>query len=286
MIQATSAFKGTIQVANNPGGPATEAIYDAAAGVYANGAEISGSVSGTAGSYTLAWKKAGVNTSTVPLVMFALPHHVQSFDQSTAQAKAALQLQTTTKGVATAVLKDSWTMVENNMPIAMDFAPWKVASPYTAQPLQISARAIDIINSVSASEISQDMNGQTSLDSMYFSGKALSKFATIIYTVNDILKNPGLAQTGLTHLKTAFAVFVQNKQKYPLVYETAWKGVVSTGSYVTGDCGQDFGNTYYNDHHFHYGYFIHAAAIIGYLDPSWLATNKDWVNLLVRDVSA
>lgn len=53
----------------------------------------------------------------------------------------------------------------------------------------------------------------------------------------------------------------------------------------THDAGLDFGNTFYNDHHFHYGYFVHAAAIIGFLDPTWLAngTNKNWVNMLVRD---
>ena len=35
----------------------------------------------------------------------------------------------------------------------------------------------------------------------------------------------------------------------------------------------------------HYGYWIHAAALIGHLDPSWLtAANKDYVNTLVKDV--
>lgn len=34
---------------------------------------------------------------------------------------------------------------------------------------------------------------------------------------------------------------------------------------------------------FHYSYFIHTAAVIGYLDRSWLSTHKEWVNLLVRD---
>lgn len=69
------------------------------------------------------------------------------------------------------------------------------------------------------------------------------------------------------------------------MYDTDWKGIVSSASYVTGDPGVDFGNSYYNDHHFHYGYFLHAAAVIGYLDPSWLAANKDYVNALARDVS-
>ena len=53
-----------------------------------------------------------------------------------------------------------------------------------------------------------------------------------------------------------------------------------------GDQGLDFGNTLYNDHHFHYGYFIHTAAVIGFLDPNWLPQHKDWVNTLVRDAAS
>ena len=41
----------------------------------------------------------------------------------------------------------------------------------------------------------------------------------------------------------------------------------------------------YNDHHFHYGYFLHAASIIAYLDPTWAADNADWVNMLARDAN-
>ena len=42
---------------------------------------------------------------------------------------------------------------------------------------------------------------------------------------------------------------------------------------------------YSNDHHFHYGYFIYTAAVIAYLDPSWLPLNQAWVNGLVRDAA-
>ena len=60
---------------------------------------------------------------------------------------------------------------------------------------------------------------------------------------------------------------------------------MSSASYETGDAGVDFGNTYYNDHHFHYGYHILAAATIGHVDQEWAMANKDYVNLLVRDVA-
>lgn len=60
---------------------------------------------------------------------------------------------------------------------------------------------------------------------------------------------------------------------------------MSSGTYRTGDSGLDFGNAYYNDHHFHYSYFVYAASVIAYLDPPWLTegTNKAWVDMLVRD---
>lgn len=65
----------------------------------------------------------------------------------------------------------------------------------------------------------------------------------------------------------------------------AWGGVVSSASYVTGNSGADFGNTYYNDHHFHYGYHILAAALLGHLDPAWAEQIRDYVNILVRDIA-
>ncbi|KAI9824472.1 MAG: hypothetical protein M1826_007335 [Phylliscum demangeonii] len=282
MLKATSTFSGTLQVAKTPSGSASEeAVFDAAAGLFPTAATLSASTQATRGTYTLCWTKAGVDTSR-PLIMFALPHHVQSFDNVTASAMTSVQLQTTTKGLATAVLKDAWALMEPDLPTDVGFAPWSLPS---RSSIAFSNATIQALNVAGANELSQDINNQTNLDSMYFSGKALSKFATLIYTIHDIAKNATLAKGGLDRLKAAFAVFSNNLQKFPLVYETAWKGVVSNASYVTGNPGVDFGNTYYNDHHFHYGYFIHAAAVIGFLDPTWLPANQDWVNMLVRDVA-
>lgn len=64
-----------------------------------------------------------------------------------------------------------------------------------------------------------------------------------------------------------------------------WGGLTSTATYKTGNTGEDFGNTCYNDHHFHWGYFIYTAAVIGHLDPGWIPANKAWVNAMVRDIA-
>ena len=106
-IQGLRFWSGTIQVAKNPAGSEGEALYDKSAGIYPVSAAISGSTLNEIGCYTISWRIEGLTTHSPPsLLMFALPHHTQSFDSATTKRKTNLQLQTTTKGVATAVVAD------------------------------------------------------------------------------------------------------------------------------------------------------------------------------------
>jgi len=282
LLQGLPNWSGEIQVAKLPAN-ASESIYDDAAGVYPTGGNVAGYAQDSQAQYSLSWNKGGAYASNTPLLMFALPHHIQSFDSATQNKTTTLQLDTTTTGTATAVMADYWVMEEDELPVTMGFAPWRPGNSQNISSL--SAAAVTAIQNVSAIEASQNMSAQTNLNSMYYSGKGLSKFATLVYTMHDLADQQSLAAAALVELESAFAVFTNNQQQYPLLYDTDWKGLVSSASYVTGDSGDDFGNSYYNDHHFHYGYFVHAAAVIGYLDPSWLAENKDYVNGLVRDVA-
>lgn len=166
LIRASSTFTGTIQLAKDPNG-AGEALYDAACGSYATGVSISGAAVGMAGSYTFDFQKAGLGGA--PLLMFALPHHVQSFDAATAAAAhTALQLKTTSKGMGTAVVADTWTMVEPRLPVAMAFLPW---TPTEGSKGTLSDSTKATILTIAQSELSQDISAQTNLNSMYYSGK-------------------------------------------------------------------------------------------------------------------
>ncbi|KAB8336796.1 hypothetical protein FH972_021105 [Carpinus fangiana] len=282
-VVGNAAFTGSLQVAKNPSAVNSQTVYDNHAGVYPLLGAVQANVNKTVGRYSLSWTKAGLTNRT--LLMFALPHHQQSFDNvTTAGLRTALSLYTTTKGLATAVHADSWTMVETNLPYDMGFAPWKGPGQGNGT-ITLSANARRTMNSVAGNELNQDFDAQTNLDSMYFSGKALAKYAAMVWATNNVVGNTSLASAGLVKLKSSFARFVNNKQVYPLVYDTVWGGAVSSATYKLNDSGVDFGNTYYNDHHFHYGYFVYTAAVIGFLDPSWLqqGSNKAWVNMLVRD---
>lgn len=278
-LSGPQGYTGTIQIAKNPAGKSGEKFYDNSAGVYPVSGRVTGSVNGNVGAYNISWEKAGKGAQDTPLIMFALPHHVASFDGNSRARVTDIRLRSTTKGNATAVIGESWTMVEPDLPVDMGFSPWSTTQ---GNVHTLSQAAQQTILQVAPEELQQDMEKQTDLNSMYYSGKALSKFATLVYTVSQLGNNPGVADAAFVELKKCFARFVQNQQQYPLAYDSVWKGVVSSAGY-SGDLNQDFGNTAYNDHHFHYGYFIQAAAIIGALDPSWLAENKAWVNMLVRD---
>ena len=279
-IRATGRFSGTIQIAKNPAAAANnEAIYDSCAGAYPKTASLSGSVTGSTGTYSLTWTRAG---NIAGLLIFALPHHIQSLVPSSATL-TNLELQTTTKGIATGIIGNSWTLQEPDLPISIGFAPW---DPLTGSPQSLPATAKATILSAGQRELAQDMEAQSNQDSMYFSGKALSKFALAVYAVHDLAGDVSVAAIGLEKIKSAFARFTSNQQRFPLVYENQWGGLVSSAAYTTGDPNADFGNTYYNDHHFHWAYFVHTAALIAYLDTTWLTdTNKAWVNTLVRDAA-
>lgn len=61
-------------------------------------------------------------------------------------------------------------------------------------------------------------------------------------------------------------------------YNDTWSALLG---YPAGH-GQD---NNINDHHFHWGYFIHAAAFLEQYEPGWAAKYGDMINLLVRDAA-
>jgi endo-1,3(4)-beta-glucanase len=162
--QAKGPFVGIIQIAKDPGGG--EALYDQYCGVYATGFKVSGSLSGSQGTYTFTWSKAG-STGT-KLLLFALPHHVETFNSVTKSAMTSLKLQTTTKGIGTAVAADTWTMTEPNLPTSIGFTPWH---PAKGSISALSANAKAYVSTAAQQEIVQNIQQQTNQSSMYFSGK-------------------------------------------------------------------------------------------------------------------
>ncbi|ODV96666.1 hypothetical protein PACTADRAFT_39792 [Pachysolen tannophilus NRRL Y-2460] len=284
-LKGSASIDGLIiQVAVAPDST-QEAYYDEAAGMYPTAANVSGTVTdSTSAVYSLSYTTSGKSYSGSTMV-FALAHHVDSLSSTTADLATGISLYSTTKGKMYGYLTTELIM-EETLETDIQFLPW-VANmtsdlSYTADQLQLIAAAAN-------SELSVDIaTTVASLDSNYYSGKVIDKYAYILLTVSEIIGSEDVTKQTLSAMKDAFAPFLNNTQYYPLMYDTLYKGVTSTAS-QSGDTDLDFGSGYYNDHHFHYGYFVHAAAIVGYVDAkyngTWAEENKDWVNSLIRDVA-
>jgi len=155
----------------------------------------------------------------------------------------------------------------------------------------------------------------------YFSGKLLAKLARIILVADevesicgdeggrdyvDVCQNATLPShkqkdDAIQRLREGVEIWINGEAETPLVYDTSWGGVVSCGCYMernTNECinrypdcpafydpGLNFGNGYYNDHHFHYGYHIFAAAVVAHFDHVWGMDNFENVLLMVRDIA-
>jgi endo-1,3(4)-beta-glucanase len=165
-IKGPVSFQGTIQVAKNPAGNQGDIIYDSAAGAYPISALVSASTSGQTGTYSISWKRAGVAKQM--LLMFALPHHMESMIADVAARATPVQLMTTSKGMATGVLSNTFVFFEPNLPVDIGFEPW---SPRQGTIHAVSTHAVVAVNSAAGLELAQNMTYYTDLDSMYYSGK-------------------------------------------------------------------------------------------------------------------
>lgn len=66
-----------------------------------------------------------------------------------------------------------------------------------------------------------------------------------------------------------------------LLYDNKWGGLISRNG--AQDSGADFGLGVYNDHHFHFGYFCYAIAVLAKLNRNWALKFKPQIYAIVND---
>ncbi|SCV04608.1 LAMI_0H17502g1_1 [Lachancea mirantina] len=259
----------------------TNPAIDAAAGCYPTDCALSGLVSGSLGKYQFVYNVRG-SSNTGRTLMYALPHHVADFTPSMNCRRINSFLTSVTCGKMVGYLTNIFDL-QVEVPKNVGFEPFTTI-PGKSTP-KYSAAVLESIETAATEEVDADVVNESNLDSMYFAGKVLAKYAWILYCCQYVIKKPHLVQVLMPKLKAAISRFTSNQQILPLHYDTTWRGIISSG-----DSSQDFGNSYYNDHHFHYGYHVIAAAIVALVDrdsgdSSWLKANRTWVENLIRDYS-
>lgn len=116
---------------------------------------------------------------------------------------------------------------------------------------------------------------------------SLNEFETRDQLVAYLKNSLGLWLDGLDANGTRVLNPAENKNNDMFLYDSTNGGTIT--SQGLQDHKKDYSNRAYVDHMFHYGYFIYAASVIAQLDTkvedAWLETNREKVNLLVRDIA-
>jgi hypothetical protein len=244
------------------------------------------------------------------LVMFTLPHHRELYSLSSPVTGFRGDFCVDALLGLACVATGRWWNFEDDAPF-ISFRGRHPPSPWALPDLTRS--------------LSEDIqyripdNYQRGAGDTYFSGKMLARLARILLIleeVQDICAEtqdsqtdercsdttiPGSAETeaALASLRKALDMWLGKDAEAPFVYDTAWRGVASCGCLYEGtgcsnrypDCpaftdpGLNFGNAFWNDSHFHYGYFIYACSVVAHFDPSWGISRFEQALLLVRNIA-
>lgn len=112
----------------------------------------------------------------------------------------------------------------------------------------------------------------------YFRGKALARAANLI----PIFHQQGI-RTGdmtardnmITKLKNELQRWYKAESGSYFAYDTIWGGIIGYP--------YSFRSNNYNDHNFHYGYFVYASAILAIYDRDFASQYKGIVDLIIKD---
>ena len=249
-------FSGSVRVAIVPDQSAL-ALLDEHSGKIPTGGSISAQSAsgGKSAVYKLNFETEGSGN----LLMLALPHHQQTLEQPLSNELVL----DTLKGNMIGVVGETWSLSEELSTIT-----WNA-------PRSIPSDKEEIIRDA----LKNDINHGVTAKDTYFGGKQMSLIGRLAL-IADELGETDLAQTFRENLKGFMEPYLESNND-KLVYDKSWGGVVDSAG--INDSGANFGFGYYNDHHFHLGYFVYAAACIAKADPEWANQYNDAIMAIIRD---
>jgi endoglucanase Acf2 len=111
----------------------------------------------------------------------------------------------------------------------------------------------------------------------YWVGKSLGKVAMLLQLADAIGADD--AKTSLLNaLENHLENFFDGRAPGQLYYDKTWRSLVALpASYGSSE--------QLNDHHFHYGYFVYAAATVARYDRRWVRRYGELVDLMIKDVA-
>jgi endo-1,3(4)-beta-glucanase len=131
-------------------------------------------------------------------------------------------------------------------------------------------------------------NISTEVADPYGFGKEISRMGRLALVADELAENGNdefraMASDLRARMKRTLQPWLAGRNTDTLLFDTTWGGLVPRNGLK--DFGADFGAGLYNDHHFHYGYFIYALAVIAKEDRSWAQQYREHILTFVRDIA-
>jgi endoglucanase Acf2 len=136
--------------------------------------------------------------------------------------------------------------------------------------------------SVISAQLADDLQSTPAIpNDSYFGGKALYRLANLLMLAHQV-GDTSAAATAQQQLDDALLRWTDPKgcstrSSECFVYDPTAKGIVGLAA--------SFGSDQFNDHAFHYGYFLYAAGIAAQYNPSLTARIAPVMNLLAADIA-
>jgi endo-1,3(4)-beta-glucanase len=257
-LTAAAPFEGVVRVAEVGAATGGAAELDAHRGAYPVGGKVSATVEGDSATLGFSWQREGEGE----LLMMSLPHHQ---DILSGAATSPLTY-ATLRGPMTGVVGDTWTLVE-----PLPTMTW--SAPRPIDPAVAAELKVALVKDSGSGPVAQDP---------YFFGKQIARLGRLALIADEL--GGGETAAGIrAKMAIALEPWLRGEGPDALRYDGTWGGICSTQGLATPSA--DFGQGYYNDHHFHYGYFLYAAAALGRGDAAWLAANREAIVALARDIA-
>ncbi|KAJ1976216.1 hypothetical protein H4R35_002794 [Dimargaris xerosporica] len=264
-------FSGVLRVAFVPNDNA-EAILDLYKSRYPTGVTVDLHPE----SSTIEYRFTAKGDGNLPLFMLSLPHHQDLLQSSS--VVPGLEGYACIKGPMTAVLSDSWELRIPKMDVS-----WETPNPV---PRGERSKLIEYLEKdIKSSKPAQESR-------LYEFGKEVAQVARLAL-IADRLGKVKLKKKTLKVVIDALNPWLNAENSRPLNYDTTWHGICSllgmcqpldvNGQPLPGLNQKDYGNGYYNDHHYHYGYLVYAMAVVGKFEPGFLKHYHKQATWLVHD---
>jgi endo-1,3(4)-beta-glucanase len=197
------------------------------------------------------------------LLMLAMIHHQQTLLNPLLTSLSFYSM----KGTVVGVQGNQWVMQDNLVQITWD-------APTPIDPTKISAITAALANDYT-------FNPENYTDP-YFFGVVVARLGRLALIADQLNETTTAAYVRNT-MMTFMEQWLSGTNADYLEYDTTYGGLCSVDGLANPSA--DYGQGYYNDHHFHYGYHLYALAVIGKENPSFIQQWEPEILDYVRDIA-